>query len=152
MNLVSSRCSRSLFLLTCLVFREVFHLLPPLPVLTRCLRSSMLNSMHRWSLMVVISSTQQSPILEAKWGAKFVRSIIDPRLHISRTVFSTVSSFLATISPMKIPLLSRRASSHSGDMLLESPAMRVRHLASLRLSSRRTIWVSKTSKGSFGEK
>ena len=32
-------------------------------------------------------------------------------------------SFLATISPTKIPLLSRRASPHSGDLLLKSPAI-----------------------------
>ena len=68
------------------------------------------------------------------------------------SVFSTIRSFLATISSISIPLLFRRASIRSGDLLLKSPAMRFRPLVSLRLSSRRRIWVSKTSKRSFGEK
>ena len=38
------------------------------------------------------------------------------------------------------------------NLLLKSPAMRDRPLASLRLSSRRRIWVSKILKGSLGEK
>ena len=88
----------------------------------------------------------QSPILEAIRGAAILRSIIDPpapRLNvISLPRFNTIRSFLATISSTKIPLLSRRASPHSGDLLLKTPAVRDRLLAFLRLSSRRKIWVS----------
>ena len=55
--------------------------------------------------------------------------------------FNTIRSFLVTISPTKIPLLPRRASPYSGDLLLKSPAIRDRLLASLRLSSGRSVTV-----------
>ena len=93
--------------------------------------------MHWWSLKVIISRTHQSPILEARRGAAIVRSIIDPpapRLNVrSLPRFNTISSFLAIISLTKIPLLSRRASPHSGDLLLKSPAIRDCPLASLNM-------------------
>ena len=78
--------------------------------------------MHWWSLNVITSRTHESPILEARRGAAIVRSIIDPpapRLNVkSLPRFNTIRSFLATISPTKIPLLSKRASPHSVDLLL----------------------------------
>ena len=156
MSLVSSRCSPSLSLLSRFVFQEGLLTFPPLPVFTGWLRSWMLNLMHWWSLNVINSRTHQSPILEARRGAAIVRSIIDPpapRLNVSSLPrFNTIRSFLATISPTKIPLLSKRASPHSGDLLLKSPAIRERPLTSLRLSLRRRIWFSKISKGSLAEK
>ena len=53
MSLVSSRCSRSLFLLSRLMFQEGLLLLPPLPSFIAWRRCIRLNSMHRWSLEVV---------------------------------------------------------------------------------------------------
>ena len=133
MSLVSSRCFRILSLPSRIVFQEGLLPLPPLPAFTGWLRSSMLISMH-----------------------SIIRSIIDrpvPRLNVkSLPCFNTIRSFLATISPTRTPLLSRRASPYSVELLLKSPAMGERLLASLRLSSRRRIWVSKTSKRSLGEK
>ena len=85
MSLVSSRCFCSLSLLSRLLFEEGLLPLPPLPAFTGLLRSLMLNSMHWWSLKVIISRTHQSPILEARRGVAIVRSIIDspyPRLKV----------------------------------------------------------------------
>ena len=156
MSLVSLRCSRIISLLSRILFQEGLLPSPPLPFSTAWHPCSRLNSMHRWSLKVITSRTDQSLILEARRGAAIVRSIIDPpapRLNEKSPLwFKRIRLFLATISTTKIPLLSRRASPHSGDLLLKSPPMRDRPMASLRLSSRRRIWVSKTSKGSPGEK
>ena len=156
MSLVVLRWTLSLSLRSRLVFQEGVLPSSPLPLSTAWHRISKLNSMHRWSLKVITSRTHQSPIFEARRGAAIVRSIIDPlapRLNLnSLPKFQTIRSFLPTISPIKIPLLSRRSSPHSDDLLLKSPPMRHRLTASLRLSSRRRIWVSNISKGSLGEK
>ena len=125
MSLVVSRWTLSLFLQSHLVFQE--GLLPSLslPLSTAWHRCSKSNSMHRWSLKVITSRTDQSLILETRRGAAIVRSIIDPpapRLNVnSPPWFKTIRSLLATISPTTIPLLSRRASPHSGDSLLKHP-------------------------------
>ena len=131
MSLVSLRSSQTLFLLSPLVFQEgMFPLLTP-PLSTRQLHYCRRNAMQRWSLKVLTSSR-----LKVKSWSEII----------------TIRSFLATILLTRIPLLSRRAFLHSGDLLLKSPPMRIRSTASLRLSSRRRIWASKTSEGSFGEK
>ena len=69
MSQVSSRYSRSLSLLSRIVFEDGVLSLPTLPVFTGWLRSCILNLMHRWSLKVVTPSTHQSPILEARRDA-----------------------------------------------------------------------------------
>ena len=77
---------------------------------------------------VFSSRTRQSLIFDARRGIAIVRSIIEtpiPRLKVSSWPrFRTIRSFLETISFTKIPLLSNRVSPHSGDLLLNSPAMR----------------------------
>ena len=68
MSLVVSRWTLSLSLQSRLAFQG--GLLPslPLPLSTAWRRCFKLNSMHRWSLKVVSSRTDHTPILEAKRG------------------------------------------------------------------------------------
>ena len=66
MSPVSSRCSRNLSLLTRLMFQEELLPLQTLPLSIAWRRCFKLNSMYRWSLKVVSSRTDQSPILEAR--------------------------------------------------------------------------------------
>ena len=132
MCLVFSRKSRSLPLLSRLVFQEgrfrLLALLFELPVLWFVI----LNSMPWWWLNVVSSRTRQSLIFDASRGVAIVRSIIDP-LPPSPSEgelvapVKTISSFLETISFTKIPFLSNRVSPH---------LMRTCPTASWRLSSR----------------
>ena len=62
-----------------------------------------------------------------------------------------VTPFLdAKLNALVVTQGSTRASPHSGDLLLKSPATRDRPLASLKLSSRGRIWVMMISKGSLG--
>ena len=113
MSLVVSRWFLLLSLQSRLVFQEGLLPLPPLPLSTACHRCSKLNSIHRWSLKVITSRTHQWPIFEVRRDAAIARAIINPpapRLNVnSLPWFKTIRSFLATISPTKIPLPSRWA-------------------------------------------
>ena len=90
MIVVSSRCSRSLSLLSRLVFQEGLLPSPPLPLSTAWHRCSKLDSMHWWSLKVIISRTDQSLIFEARRIAAIVRSIIASAM--SRDDFLNIKS------------------------------------------------------------
>ena len=73
-----------------------------------------------------------TPFLDAKLNALVVTQgyyledgpVAYPLNVKSLPRFNTIRSFLSTISLTKIPRLSRRASLHSGDLLLKSPAIR----------------------------
>ena len=71
--------------------------------------------------------------LDAKLNALVVNQVA-PRLNVKPLPrLYTIRSFLVPMSPTKMPLLSRRASPHLGDLLLKSPSIRYRLLACLRL-------------------
>ena len=78
MSLVSSKCLRSLSLLSRFVFQEGLLISLSVPTFTGWHRSWMLNSMLRWLLKIITLRTHQSPILQARRGAAIVRSIITP--------------------------------------------------------------------------